>query len=147
MFSCVLQPRSRSSPRGSANCVGLAKQRHRNRIVSPPAKAWGWVQWLTVGYGYRAGALIWLFGLILLGGFVFQWVQRPLPSDDPHPPFQSFVYAADLLIPVLNLGLTDSFVPDGWWALLAWTLRAAGWILTTALVADVARLLNRPAGQ
>jgi hypothetical protein len=126
----------------SANSVGLRKQRERSEGLSRPGKYWGWIQYCTVGYGYRTWwALGWILALIFIGSTVFQ-LWPPAPKDHP-PPFVSFVYSVDLLIPVLNLGVRESFVPLGWTAGLAWILQAAGWILTTAFVAGIARRLNR----
>ncbi|MFE9764518.1 oxidoreductase [Streptomyces sp. NPDC005808] len=128
-----------------ARRVLLAKQRHRRRTLGPAGRAWGHVLDATVGYGYRPWlAGVWLLGLIMLGTLVFA-------ADDPVPvkegegaPFQPFVYTLDLLIPIGGLGQRANW----YWAdsgpqWLAYALIAAGWVLTTAVLAGVTRTLNR----
>jgi hypothetical protein len=59
-------------------------------------------------------------------------------------PFQSFVYTLDLLIPIGGLGQrTAWYWTDSGPQWLAYVLIAAGWVLTTAVVAGVTRTLNR----
>ncbi|MFD4527435.1 oxidoreductase [Streptomyces sp. NPDC058470] len=128
-----------------ARRVLLAKQRHRRRTSGPAGRAWGHVLDATVGYGYRPWlAGVWLLALILLGTLVFA-------ADDPVPvkegegaPFQPFVYTLDLLIPLGGLGQRANWYwADGGAQWLAYALIAAGWVLTTAVLAGVTRTLNR----
>jgi hypothetical protein len=127
-----------------ANRVGLEKQRHRTKTFSPAGQVWGRVQAMTVGYGYRnALALLWIGALIALGAGVFYWIE-PRPANHDVPPFNSIAYAADLLLPVVGLGVKDNYMPVGHTQLVAYGLMAAGWILTTVIVAGVTRLLSRP---
>lgn len=128
-----------------ARRVLLAKQRHRRRTLRPAGRGWGHVLDATVGYGYRPWlAGVWLLALILLGTLVFA-------DHDPTPvkqgegaPFQALVYTLDLLIPIGGLGQRANW----YWAdsgpqWLAYALIAAGWVLTTAVLAGVTRTLNR----
>lgn len=127
----------------AVNCVGLAKQHERTRQLGRAGRWWGEVQRVTVGYGYRSErALPWILCLLILGSFVFG-IWQPSAGEGPHPPFIAPIYSLDLLVPVLNLGVQDSFTATGSTAWIAWFLRAAGWILTTAFVAGIARRLNR----
>lgn len=128
-----------------ASRVGLEKQRCRTRTLPWWRRLWGYLQDITVGYGYRNGlALIWVFGFIVIGPIVFSCVP-PIRAKDKAPPFDSTLYSADLLLPVVNLGVKDYFVPIGETQLVAAALRIAGWMLTTVIVAGITRLLNRPA--
>ncbi|GHH73768.1 oxidoreductase [Streptomyces sulfonofaciens] len=128
-----------------ARRVLLAKQRHRHRTLHPAGRVWGHLLDTTVGYGYRPWlAGLWLIALALLGTLVFG-------THDPTPvkpgegtPFQSFVYTLDLLIPIGGLGQrTDWYWTDTGPQWLAYVLIAAGWVLTTAVVAGVTRTLNK----
>jgi hypothetical protein len=128
-----------------ARRVLLAKQRHRRRTQGPAGRAWGHVLDATVGYGYRPWlAGVWLLALILLGTLVFT-AHDPTPvKEGEGAPFQPFVYTLDLLIPIGGLGQrTNWYWADGGSQWLAYALVAAGWILTTAVLAGVTRTLNR----
>ncbi|MFF6779883.1 oxidoreductase [Streptomyces sp. NPDC012510] len=128
-----------------ARRVLLAKQRHRRRTLSPPARAWGHLLDATVGYGYRPWlAGVWLLALLLLGTTAFD-------ADSPTPvkrgegaPFQPLVYTLDLLIPIGGLGQrTAWYWTDDTLQWLAYALVALGWILTTAVIAGVTRTLQK----
>ncbi|MFZ3495068.1 oxidoreductase [Streptomyces sp. 5.8] len=128
-----------------ARRVLLAKQRHRRRTLALPARAWGRLLDVAVGYGYRPWlAGVWLLTLTLLGTLVFG-------TDTPTPvkpgegvPFQPLVYTLDLLIPIGGLGQRA-----GWyWSNdliqgLAYLLIVFGWMLTTAVIAGVTRTLQK----
>jgi hypothetical protein len=72
--------------------------------------------------------------------------QRGLDWDS----FNRYGYAADLVIPVLNLGQTDAWAPSKdrgpwgfalWWS--RWVLIAAGWIVTALGVAALTGIMQR----
>lgn len=128
-----------------ARRVLLAKQRHRRRTLSPPARAWGHLLDVAVGYGYRPWlAGIWLLVLTVLGTLAFS-------ADSPTPvkpgegaPFQPLVYTLDLLIPIGGLGQRTAW----YWThdslqWLAYALIAFGWVLTTAVITGVTRTLQK----
>lgn len=123
----------------------LAKQRHRRLTLSLPARAWGHLLDVTVGYGYRPWlAGVWLLTLALLGTLVFG-THSPTPvKPGEGVPFQPLVYTLDLLIPIGGLGQRA-----GWyWSnnglqWLAYLLIAFGWMLTTAVIAGVTRTLQK----
>ncbi|MFI1722711.1 oxidoreductase [Streptomyces sp. NPDC020489] len=128
-----------------ARRVLLAKQRHRRRTLNPPAQLWGYLLEATVGYGYRSWrAGVWLAALVLLGSTVFA-AHTPKATDPGQvPPFNPFVYTLDLLIPIGGLGQRTSWYWEGGTAAwLSYALIAAGWILTTAVLAGITRTLNR----
>ncbi|MEV0116811.1 hypothetical protein AB0H77_26800 [Streptomyces sp. NPDC050844] len=128
-----------------ARRVLLVKQRHRRKTLGLPARLWGHLLNAAVGYGYRPWlAGVWIAALILLGTTVFS-AHSPRPTEPGQvPPFNAFVYTLDLLIPIGGLGQRTSWYWQGgspsW---LAYTLIAAGWILTTAVLAGITRTLNR----
>jgi hypothetical protein len=64
--------------------------------------------------------------------------------------FSSYGYAADLVVPFLNLGQTDAWAPSkdrgnwGWWLWWArWVLATLGWIVTGLGVAAVTGVMQR----
>lgn len=64
--------------------------------------------------------------------------------------FNRYGYAADLVVPFLDLGQTDAWAPSkdrgpwGWWLWwMRWVLAAAGWIVTGLGVAAVTGVMQR----
>lgn len=146
-----------------------------------------------VGYGYKPGnALLFLFGLVLLGSLIYNqaaqrgiitpthplifkeareggsipawcaenWVYFPdescaaaMPSE--YSEFQSFIYAADVALPVINLRMESDWAPRvvftdgsrdwfGWWIRTwEWFLITAGWILSLLFVSAVGSSIRR----
>ncbi|WP_409186248.1 hypothetical protein F9C11_19245 [Amycolatopsis sp. VS8301801F10] len=87
-----------------ARTVLLAKCRDRTRRQRFLPKLWGFLQDVTVGYGYRpVRALAWLAGLTIVVA-VCSTVWRPHPVTGSAPPFNSAVYALDVVLPILDLG-------------------------------------------
>ncbi len=134
----------------ASRAVLLARQRHRRDLLGTRPfggilmKLWGYLQDVTVGYGYRPGlAAVWFVGLLLLGSAYF-WNSDLDPVEaDVHPTFNSFGYALDLLIPLLSLGQDSAWDPRGPDLWMAYGLVFAGAVLATTVVAAVTRVLNR----
>ncbi|MGA4542204.1 oxidoreductase [Uniformispora flossi] len=129
-----------------ARSVLLAKQRRNRETLRLPGRLWGWVQDVTIGYGYRpARALAWLVALIAIGTTVFG-LDRPSPlKADEAPHWNPFFYTIDLLLPVLSLGQESAWNPGGWTQWVAYVLVMLGWILAGAAAAGATRVLNRGA--
>ncbi|WP_314412137.1 oxidoreductase [Streptomyces sp. DSM 40484] len=128
-----------------ARLVLLEKQRHRRGTLHPFARLWGRVFDATVGYGYRpwrAGG--WLILLSLIGTLVFR-AHTPTPNKEGEgPPFSALAYTLDLLIPIGGFGQRGSWHwKDPAVMGLSYALIAAGWLLTTAVVAGITRSLNK----
>jgi hypothetical protein len=129
-----------------AQRVLLERQHRRYAEADRLERVWGFLQRVTVGYGYRPWlAVCWLAGFAVLGGAWFA-VHVPPPLDDgQHPVFNPWIFAADTLLPIVNLG------QDGYWRLegasqwIAAALVAVGWILATTAAAGAARVLKRGA--
>jgi hypothetical protein len=127
-----------------AERVLIARQHRRYAAAGRTARIWGALQRVTVGYGYRPWlAACWLVGLWLLGGTWFAF-HEPAPIDaGQNPAWNPWIYAADTLLPIVNLG------QDGYWRMagasqwIAGALVAAGWILATTAAAGAARILKR----
>jgi hypothetical protein len=107
---------------------------------------------VLVGHGYRPGRAIWyLLALIAALGLFFALGPNhayAITSVDglPRREFNPFLYAADTVLPVVDLGESDSWRADPsqpWGSVYRATAVAAivaGWILSTAIVAALARL-------
>lgn len=128
----------------SARDVRLAAQRRRRSGLPWYARAWGHLQDATVGYGYRPlRATFWLAVLLAAGGAAFA-VHPPPPLDaGKAPDFNPFVYALDLLLPVVDFGQAGAFAPRGALQWLSYVLVAAGWVLAGTAAAGVSRTLGR----
>lgn len=127
-----------------ARTVLLAKQR-RNRAALPwYAKAWGYLQDATVGYGYRPmRAAAWLLALLALSAIAFG-LHHPLRMETGKgPTFNPVIYSLDLLLPIIDFGQEKAFNPRGWYQWLSYLLIAAGWILATTIAAGITRALSR----
>ena len=127
-----------------ARRVLLTKQRKRRAGLRPAARFWGAVQDGLVGYGYRPWlAGLWLLGLLTCGTAYFS-ANHPQPAT-PHQDigFNAFGYTLDLILPVVNLGQQSSWNPQGAGQAIAYALIIGGWVLATALVAGITRVLVR----
>ncbi|MDX6741911.1 hypothetical protein [Actinocorallia sp. A-T 12471] len=122
----------------------LMKFRRRRRSQPPHTRFWGALLDVTVGYGYRPWlAAAWLAVIIAAGTVVFSLVPpRPIKEPAELPDFQALVYVVDLLIPIGAFGLRSAWDPVGWTQWAAYGIIASGWILATALIAGVTRVLR-----
>jgi hypothetical protein len=127
-----------------ARTVLLAKQRQRRPEMPLATRLFGYVLDILVGYGYRPlRAFGWLVCLLAFGSWYFA-LYHPAPVDPVHHPhFQPILYAASLIIPVVNLGQNGSWNTAGGSQWIAAILIAMGWILATAVVAAITRVLTR----
>jgi hypothetical protein len=119
--------------------VLLAKQRHRRTTLRTPGRLAGRLLDAIVGHGYRPWlAAIWL-ALLLTAGTAVYAIHHPQPlPGGPVPPFNPF-----LLIPIGAFGLRTAYASAGAAQWLADALIAAGWILTTAVIAGITRAVRR----
>lgn len=125
--------------------VLLAKQRRRRATLPPALRVWGHLQDWTVVYGYRPGrAALWMTVLWAAGGVLFSLHGQPPPiKADEHPEWSAWLFALDLLLPVIDLGQQDQWVFKGGWQWGAAALVVLGWILATTVAAGASRLLRR----
>ncbi|WP_157851623.1 hypothetical protein [Streptomyces monomycini] len=127
-----------------ARTVLLAKQRHRRETLRLPAKLWGHLQDVTVGYGYRPlRALGWLGSGIAATAVFFAIHPPKRATEEGAPHFSAPAYAADVFLPVLDLGQQRAFTPQGVGQWVAWAAVLAGWVLATTVIAGVTRNVVR----
>ncbi|MCB8906753.1 MULTISPECIES: membrane-associated oxidoreductase [unclassified Streptomyces] len=129
---------------GEARTVLLAAQRRHRRTLLWPARLWGHIQDVTVGYGFRpARAVTWLLALLLVGAVTYGLHEPPRAEPGKGPQFNALAYAADLLLPVVDFGQEKAFAPTGAHQWLAYLLVVAGWVFATTVAAGVTRSLKR----
>ena len=127
-----------------ARKVQLAKLRARRRKLNVVGRAWNHLLDWTVGYGYRPWlAFAWFAVLLAVGTVVFS-AEKPQPIRPPEelPDFHALVYSLDLLIPLDTFGQQLTYDAVGWSRWVAYLLVATGWVLATALIAGVTRVLR-----
>ncbi|MEU3257148.1 membrane-associated oxidoreductase [Streptomyces albidoflavus] len=127
-----------------ARAVQLAKQRRRRTTLPWYAKLWGYLQDVTVGYGFRptrAGS--WLLALLLLGSVAYGTHQPPPLEQGKGPQFNAPVYTLDLLLPIIDFGQQSAFAPTGVHQWFSYLLIAVGWALATTVAAGITRTLSR----
>jgi hypothetical protein len=128
----------------SARIVLLARERERRQQLPWYGRAWSLLQEVTVGFGYRPlRAAAWLAVFLGLGTLVFGLHHPPPLAGAPHPAFNPFIFTVDLLVPLVGLGLRNSYDPQGPQRWLAYFLIAVGWIFVTTIAAGIARVLRR----
>ena len=127
-----------------ARSVLLAKEKLRHARLRWYGRAWGVIQEVTVGYGYRPlRAGFWLAALLVFGTVVFaaEAAQRTAAAGDQS--FSPVIFTLDHLMPVFKFGQGSAFSPTPGTQWIAYGLTAAGWLLATAIATGVARLVNR----
>jgi hypothetical protein len=126
-----------------ARTVLLERQRKHRKQDRSVEQVWGYLQDITVGYGYRpARALGWLLVLISAVA-IYAAARQPHPAAPSSPSFNAIAYAADVVFPILDLGQEKAFIPSGLGQPIAWLAALAGWILATAVIAAITRTITR----
>ncbi|WP_410663951.1 hypothetical protein [Amycolatopsis sp. lyj-84] len=128
----------------SARTVRLTRERHLLHHQHFAGRVWGRTQDALFGYGFApARALLWLAAIVGTGAWWFSGHPvRPLKQHE-HPTWDPFVYALDLVVPIVDLGQEKAWDPVGTDKVVAMALVVAGWLLATAVVAGARRLLSR----
>lgn len=135
---------SRQGHDAAAREVLLAKCRAHRAGQPSAVRLWGHIQDWTVGYGYRPiRAAGWLVLLLLVATIAFDVRHPPAVKPSEAPPFNAFLYALDLLVPVVGFGQEQAFSPTGWQQWLAAALMASGWVLATTIATGLTRTLSR----
>jgi hypothetical protein len=127
-----------------AERVLMVRQRRRYASLGLAGRTWGQLQWYTVGFGYRPWlAVAWLTLFWVLGGLWFSG--HPLTRIDTGqvPVWNPWLYAADTLLPIVNLGAKGYWRADGASQWISSGLVAVGWILASTAASGAARVLKR----
>ncbi len=122
----------------------VAERRRRKEITAPIRKPWGWVQDVTIGYGYRTGRATLLFFLVLAVGTTGFWLCHP-PAIGPGPPpyFNPFFYTLDVLIPIADFGYREKWNSTAGHEWFKVGLSLFGWTLAVTAIAGITRTLRR----
>ena len=91
--------------------------------------------------------LLEIVGVLAVGTLVFGLHHPPPLGGVPHPAFNPFVYALDLLIPLVDLGQRSAYDPQGPQRWLAYLMIAVGWVFVTTIAAGIARVLRPQQGR
>ncbi|MEV4382228.1 hypothetical protein [Streptosporangium sp. NPDC049644] len=127
-----------------ARTVLLVKQRRQRAALPLYARAWGWLQDVTVGYGYRpVRAALWFLALLVTGAVVFAVHNPPRAEPGKGPAFNALFYALDLLLPIIDFGQEKAYQPVGGGQWVAYGLVIAGWVLVTTIATGITRALSR----
>jgi hypothetical protein len=127
-----------------AEQVLMARQRRRYASLGVAGRVWGELQRCTVGFGYRPWlAVAWLGLFWVLGGWWFSL--HPLTRIDTGqlPVWNPWLYAADTLLPIINLGEDGYWRAEGASQWISGGLVAVGWILASTAARGAARVLKR----
>jgi hypothetical protein len=134
----------RNGDDSAARTVQLAKQRRHRTTLPWYAKAWGYLQDATVGYGFRpTRAAVWLLSLLLAGSVAYA-VREPVAlKPDEAPEFNPVFYTLDLLLPIIDFGQEHAYASRGAWQWFAYALVIMGWTLATTIAAGITRAISR----
>ncbi|MEU4994816.1 membrane-associated oxidoreductase [Streptomyces sp. NPDC021622] len=128
----------------AARTVQLAKLRRHRGTLSWWARAWGYLQDFTVGYGFRpARAALWLLSLLLVGSVTYALHHPRALKPAEAPDFDPFFYTLDLLLPIIGFGQEQAYAAEGAYQSLSYALIVMGWTLATTIAAGVTRAISR----
>jgi hypothetical protein len=116
----------------------------RSGVRAIPERIWSAFLRVAVGYGYKPWrAAVWLAAVVVAGTIAVQALPRSsFVESAGAPPFNSFLYTLDSLLPFVDLGY-NKWVPHAAAHIVTSTLVLVGWLLATALVAAIAGVLRR----
>ncbi|MQY04724.1 translocation/assembly module TamB domain-containing protein [Actinomadura macrotermitis] len=124
--------------------VQLARQRRHRGTLPWYARIWGYLQEVTVGYGFKPlRAAAWLVALLAAGTAAFGLHHPPPLKPDETPGFNALFYTLDLLLPIIDFGQEKAFKPQGGYQWLSYALILAGWVLATTIITGITRALSR----
>lgn len=128
----------------AARTVQLAKQRRHRTTLAWYAKAWGYLQDVTVGYGFRpTRAAIWLLSLLLAGSVAYAVREPTALKPKEAPEFSPVFYTLDLLLPIIDFGQEHAYAARGAYQWLGYALVILGWTLATTIAAGITRAISR----
>jgi hypothetical protein len=131
--------------------VLIARSNDRRRARGVLSVALGLPYLALVANGFRTWlAGLWAVVFTLVGSAVFgdAYRQGELVATDGqgvHLPFHALMYSLDTLLPIVDLGEADAFLPAGTASVRAyyWFQILLGWVLATAIAASAAAFVER----
>jgi hypothetical protein len=139
-----------------ARDVRLASIRRSYESRGALARIWGSIQDWSLGFGYRPFRAAVIFVFLWAAGSLFftlatgpcfrfgtRWANLCPTAPDGHLAWNAWLFSFDSLVPVVNLGYKTAWNASGWSEIVVLILTVSGWILTTTIVAAVARKLKR----
>lgn len=127
-----------------ARAVLLAKQRHRRANLPWHSKPWGWLQDVTVGYGYVPWRAAGWLGVLWLSAAAYFSTQHPTPTHGaPIGEYQPALYTLDLILPILNLGQRSAWQFSTTAQIVTLLISGSAWTLGITVVAGLTRALTR----
>lgn len=133
----------------AAEQILVAKQRRRRREqLAPPRRLLDIALDGLVRYGFSTWRAMALLGVLLAAAAVAYWQAYPAmffpaAAEDRTPAFQPIAYAADVLLPIIDLKQYSSWIAQGWVATVSWVLIAVGWLLSTVAVVGLTGVLAK----
>jgi hypothetical protein len=100
---------------------------------------------VVVGHGYRPWlAALWAAVIIVAFAFIIaEWPQRFVPErQDVTTPLIPLAYAADVFLPIVDLGQAENWMPTGGIRWVEWAVILLGWALSTIFIAGFTRIVR-----
>jgi hypothetical protein len=128
----------------SARKVMLAQERRRREGLQPGPKIWGYLQDVTIGYGYLPYRAAALFVLVVAAGVVWFWRFSPMPLEPGlDAQFNPFFYTLDVLVPFADFGQRGLWRSTPANEIFKVLLAVYGWTLALTAIAGFARRVAR----
>jgi hypothetical protein len=134
--------------REHARYILMEKAHAAGKQGSRLGRVLNFLAWALAGGGYRPRrAFGWFVASLAIAAALFALVPdgdlRSTRDAESNPTFSSVGYAADVLLPIIDLKQTDSWTAKGIAMPLFWLFTLWGWVLTTAIAATVTTLVSR----
>lgn len=157
----------RRRARKNARWVFRPNRRAQVQAAAPESHndQWPWLRQVSdlmldhlTGYGVRIGRLLVIALAFVLCAtfFVFEPYSTMKAVDPPSPLgdldkastarelMTEFTYSADLFVPLVKLGVDDTWVPKGWWPhTYAFLHMLVGWLVVPLLLASLAGIIKK----
>ena len=139
----------RSGFEEAAEQVLVAKQRHRRREqLARPRRLLDLALDGLVRYGFSTWRAVALLGVLLAAAAVFYSraypaMFSPAGQVERTPAFHPIAFASDVLLPIIDLNQSSSWIAQGWAAAVTWVLIVVGWLLSTIAVVGLTGVLAK----
>ncbi|MEU9485917.1 hypothetical protein AB0D83_20015 [Streptomyces decoyicus] len=140
-----------------AKKVLIAQQKTFSKTLPRDAyRAWRWVAWATLGFGYRSGRALWfLLGVmavscgLMLFAVTQGWLAHPTARDGCRcGVVETVVFAVDRAVPLLRFGVAGqcelSNATPPWVFLVGLVVQILSWAFLTLFVAGFTGIVRKP---